>query len=167
MLLDLGGHVQRCDHVGLVRQVRARHELSPIQIGILPGRVRELVHEALAVELVGRLPDAATRADRHVERRRVVRVAVVGHVIARRHVERGVGAESAFLHPRAHLERDRRLRPLVRRRPGLRLPGSFDGFEVAVRAILGQQVTVKGASTLAGRFAEALGTPIETPLLST
>jgi AraC family transcriptional regulator of adaptative response / DNA-3-methyladenine glycosylase II len=45
----------------------------------------------------------------------------------------------------------------------LRLPGAFDGFEIAVRAILGQQVTVKGASTLAGRFAEALGTPIETP----
>lgn len=69
-------------------------------------------------------------------------------------------------HPAAvaeHLGRDRRLRSLVRQRPGLRLPGAFDGFEVAVRAILGQQVTVKGASTLAGRFAEALGTPIETP----
>lgn len=63
----------------------------------------------------------------------------------------------------AHLERDRRLRPLVRRHPGLRLPGAFDGFEVAVRAILGQQVSVKGASTLAGRLAEALGTPIRTP----
>jgi AraC family transcriptional regulator of adaptative response / DNA-3-methyladenine glycosylase II len=63
----------------------------------------------------------------------------------------------------AHLERDRRLRPLVMRHPGLRLPGAFDGFEVAVRAILGQQVSVKGASTLGGRLAEALGTPIRTP----
>jgi AraC family transcriptional regulator of adaptative response / DNA-3-methyladenine glycosylase II len=47
--------------------------------------------------------------------------------------------------------------------PGLRLPGAMDGFEVAVRAILGQQVTVKAASTLAGRFAHAFGTPVETP----
>ncbi len=43
---------------------------------------------------------------------------------------------------------------------GLRLPGAFDGFEIAVRAILGQQVTVRAASTLAGRFAEAFGMPL-------
>jgi AraC family transcriptional regulator of adaptative response / DNA-3-methyladenine glycosylase II len=48
-------------------------------------------------------------------------------------------------------------------RPGLRLPGAVDGFEVAVRAILGQQITVKAASTLAGRFVEAYGEAIETP----
>jgi AraC family transcriptional regulator of adaptative response / DNA-3-methyladenine glycosylase II len=47
--------------------------------------------------------------------------------------------------------------------PGLRLPGAIDGFELAVRAILGQQVTVKSASTLAGRFVEAFGEPAETP----
>ncbi len=47
--------------------------------------------------------------------------------------------------------------------PGIRLPGSFDGFEMAVRAILGQQVTVKAAHTLAGRFAKAFGDKIETP----
>lgn len=47
--------------------------------------------------------------------------------------------------------------------PGIRLPGSFDGFEMAVRAILGQQVTVKAAHTLAGRFAKAFGEKIETP----
>ena len=41
--------------------------------------------------------------------------------------------------------------------PGLRLPGAMDGFEVAVRAILGQQVTVKAATTIAGRFANAFG----------
>jgi AraC family transcriptional regulator of adaptative response / DNA-3-methyladenine glycosylase II len=48
-------------------------------------------------------------------------------------------------------------------RPGLRVPHAFDGFEVTVRAILGQQVSVRGASTLAGRFAGAFGEPIETP----
>lgn len=44
--------------------------------------------------------------------------------------------------------------------PGLRVPGAFYGFEVAVRAILGQQISVKGASTLASRFASAFGEPI-------
>lgn len=45
--------------------------------------------------------------------------------------------------------------------PGLRLPGAADGFEVAVRAILGQQVTVKAAATLAARLVSELGTPFE------
>ena len=48
-------------------------------------------------------------------------------------------------------------------RPGLRIPGAFDGFEVAVRAILGQQVSVKAATTLSGRLAARFGEPIETP----
>jgi AraC family transcriptional regulator of adaptative response / DNA-3-methyladenine glycosylase II len=52
---------------------------------------------------------------------------------------------------------------LAKAHPGLRVPGAFDGFEVAVRAILGQQVSVAGARTVAGRFAAALGDPIETP----
>src|SRR5215831_14581050 len=52
---------------------------------------------------------------------------------------------------------------LARPHPGLRVPGAFDGFEIAVRAILGQQVTVAGARTIAGRFAAAFGDPVETP----
>jgi AraC family transcriptional regulator of adaptative response / DNA-3-methyladenine glycosylase II len=52
---------------------------------------------------------------------------------------------------------------LAKRHPGLRVPGAFDGFEVAVRAILGQQVTVAAARTIAGRFAAAFGEPIESP----
>ncbi len=47
--------------------------------------------------------------------------------------------------------------------PGLRVPGAFDGFELAVRAILGQQITVRAARTLAGRVASAMGDPVETP----
>lgn len=46
---------------------------------------------------------------------------------------------------------------------GLRLPGSFDGFETAVRVILGQQVTVKAAQTVAQRLTLAYGSPIQTP----
>ena len=49
-------------------------------------------------------------------------------------------------------------------RPGLRVPGSFDGFEMAVRAVLGQQVSVAGASTLTGRLALRFGTPLATPI---
>ncbi|MGV3722051.1 MAG: DNA-3-methyladenine glycosylase family protein, partial [Actinomycetota bacterium] len=51
----------------------------------------------------------------------------------------------------------------VTRNPGLRVPGAFDGFELAVRAILGQQITVKAATTLAGRFCDAFGEAVETP----
>ena len=58
-----------------------------------------------------------------------------------------------------HLSRDARLRPIVRRQAGLRVPGAFDGFELALRAVLGQQISVKGASTLFGRCAAAFGEP--------
>lgn len=50
--------------------------------------------------------------------------------------------------------------------PGLRIPGAFDGFEMAVRAVLGQQVTVKAAHTLAGRFVATLGDEIVTPFVA-
>lgn len=56
---------------------------------------------------------------------------------------------------------DRWLGPLVRRRPGLRVPGAFDPFETAVLAILGQQVSVRAACTLAGRLAARFGAPLD------
>jgi len=59
------------------------------------------------------------------------------------------------------LGRDPVLAPLVAARPGLRVPGAWDPFEVSVRAILGQQVSVRGARTLAGRLVEAFGKRIE------
>jgi AraC family transcriptional regulator of adaptative response / DNA-3-methyladenine glycosylase II len=58
------------------------------------------------------------------------------------------------------LAEDPKLAPLVAAHPGLRVPGSWDGFEVGVRAILGQQVTVAGARTLAGRLVDRLGEPV-------
>lgn len=48
-------------------------------------------------------------------------------------------------------------------RPGIRLPGSFDGFETAARVVLGQQVTVKAACTLTARLVERFGEPVSTP----
>lgn len=61
-----------------------------------------------------------------------------------------------------HLQQDARLSPLVQQRPGLRVPGAWDGFEVAIRAIVGQQVSVKGATTLIGRLAATHGRSVET-----
>ena len=48
--------------------------------------------------------------------------------------------------------------------PGLRVPGAVDGFELAVRAILGQQVSVAAARTFAGRLVQRCGTPLESPV---
>jgi len=62
-----------------------------------------------------------------------------------------------------HLTKDVRLRASVEKNPGLRVPGAFDPFEMTVRAVLGQQITVKAATTLGGRFAEAFGEKIRTP----
>lgn len=63
-----------------------------------------------------------------------------------------------------HLRKDPLLKPMLKENPGLRAPGAFNGFELAIRAILGQQVSVKAATTLACRFAEAFGEPFATPL---
>jgi AraC family transcriptional regulator of adaptative response / DNA-3-methyladenine glycosylase II len=62
------------------------------------------------------------------------------------------------------LRRDVRLARAVNANPGLRVPGAFNGFEMGLRAILGQQVTVKAATTIAGRFVEAFGESIVTSL---
>ena len=56
------------------------------------------------------------------------------------------------------------LKPLVRKRPGLRLPGGWDGFEIAVRAVLGQQVSVAAARTLATRIVQRHGAALTAPM---
>jgi AraC family transcriptional regulator of adaptative response / DNA-3-methyladenine glycosylase II len=63
----------------------------------------------------------------------------------------------------AALTQDTKLAPFVRRTPGMRVPGTFDGFELLVRAIFGQQVSVAGARTSLGRFAKRFGTPLDPP----
>jgi AraC family transcriptional regulator of adaptative response / DNA-3-methyladenine glycosylase II len=57
----------------------------------------------------------------------------------------------------AHLEKDPALAPLVAERPGLRVPGAWDGFELAIRAVLGQQITVVAAARLAGKLVASYG----------
>jgi AraC family transcriptional regulator, regulatory protein of adaptative response / DNA-3-methyladenine glycosylase II len=60
----------------------------------------------------------------------------------------------------AALEQDEFLLPLVAARPGLRVPGAWDGFELAVRAILGQQISVTAATKLGAKMANAHGAPL-------
>jgi 3-methyladenine DNA glycosylase/8-oxoguanine DNA glycosylase len=67
-------------------------------------------------------------------------------------------ADLAPIH--AHLNRDPHLAALIARRPGLRVAGSVDGFEQAVRAILGQQISVSAARNLGGRLAARWGTAL-------
>jgi AraC family transcriptional regulator of adaptative response / DNA-3-methyladenine glycosylase II len=87
-----------------------------------------------------------------------------------RRAERRVGAARALFDLDAdaaaidrHLAGDAAIAPWVRRRPGTRVPGTLDGFELAVRAIVGQQVSVTGATTTLGRIAERFGEPLAVP----
>jgi len=65
----------------------------------------------------------------------------------------------------AALESDPLLRARLRVRPGVRVPGAWDPFEIAVRVVLGQQVTVAGATQLAGRLARRFGDPLPESLV--
>ncbi|MEK6350097.1 MAG: AlkA N-terminal domain-containing protein [Burkholderia sp.] len=64
----------------------------------------------------------------------------------------------------AHLARDAWFAPLVAAAPGLRVPGAWSAFELVVRAIVGQQVSVKAATTIIGRLVERAGEPLAAPL---
>jgi AraC family transcriptional regulator of adaptative response / DNA-3-methyladenine glycosylase II len=86
---------------------------------------------------------------------RFPRLNVLPAIIARLRRQFDLGAEPVAI--AAALSCDPVLAPLVQARPGLRVPGAWDGFEIAVRAVLGQQITVKAATRLAGRLAAALG----------
>jgi 3-methyladenine DNA glycosylase/8-oxoguanine DNA glycosylase len=89
-----------------------------------------------------KFPHADARPEIRARLRRIFDLDADPHAIASR-----LGADPA-------------LAPLVAARPGLRVPGAWDGFEVAVRAILGQQITVLGAIRLAGKIVAAHGTPL-------
>jgi AraC family transcriptional regulator of adaptative response / DNA-3-methyladenine glycosylase II len=77
------------------------------------------------------------------------------HVVARVRRVFDLGADPAAIG--AHLAGDPLLGPLMARHPGIRTPGAWDGFELAVRAIIGQQVSVRAASTMTGRVASLFG----------
>ena len=80
------------------------------------------------------------------------------HVVSR--ARRIANLDADMEEPTEQLADDPVVGPLLRKRPGLRVPGTWDPYETGVRAILGQQVSVAGANTLAGRLVERLGTPV-------
>jgi AraC family transcriptional regulator of adaptative response / DNA-3-methyladenine glycosylase II len=100
----------------------------------------------------------APEAGHLVLRAHLSRVDGLVHLVARIQRQFDLDADPDAID--THLARDRRLRPLVRARRGLRVPGTVDSVELGVRAILGQQVSVAHATRLAGRIVERYGTPL-------
>jgi AraC family transcriptional regulator of adaptative response / DNA-3-methyladenine glycosylase II len=85
----------------------------------------------------------------------------IADVVASAQAVFDLGADSAVID--AHLATDPVLAPLVAKRPGLRIPGHVDGAEVAVRAVIGQQVSVAGARTVAATLTRRWGEPLAEP----
>ena len=86
---------------------------------------------------------------------RFPKVALLGQIVER--LRRMFDLDANVAEIITHLRCDRILRPAIAALPGLRVPGTWDSFELAVRAILGQQISVAAATTLAGRLVEAYG----------
>ncbi|HEY4105436.1 MAG TPA: AlkA N-terminal domain-containing protein [Polyangiaceae bacterium] len=93
---------------------------------------------------------------------RVPKLAVVPGVIARLRRMFDLAADPLAI--AEHLAKDPVLAPLVKKRPGLRVPGAWDGFELSIRAVLGQQITVIAAARLAAKLVARYGEPIAAPL---
>ena len=92
---------------------------------------------------------------------RFPRLSALPAIIARLRRVFDLGADPLAI--AAHLAKDPTLAPLVEARAGLRVPGAWDGFELAIRAVLGQQITVVAAARLAGRMVAAFGEPLSSP----
>jgi AraC family transcriptional regulator of adaptative response / DNA-3-methyladenine glycosylase II len=97
-------------------------------------------------------PDGAERLKVAI---RFPRVAALPSIIARIRRVFDLAADPSAIG--AHLSQDTALAPLVAARPGLRVPGAWDGFELAVRAVLGQQISVSAARGLAGKLTGRYG----------
>ncbi|WP_298459275.1 DNA-3-methyladenine glycosylase 2 family protein [uncultured Cellulomonas sp.] len=119
------------------------------------GTVTRLVRTAGGAAVVAVTPGVA--ADAVTARLRLPQLADLGAVVAR--LRRWLDLDADPVAVDAALGPDRLLGPLVAARPGLRVPGTVDPFELAVRAVLGQQVSTTGARTLAGRLVADLGEP--------
>jgi AraC family transcriptional regulator, regulatory protein of adaptative response / DNA-3-methyladenine glycosylase II len=92
---------------------------------------------------------------------RYPRLAALPQIIARLRRTFDLGANPDLIN--AHLAEDPFLAPKIAARPGLRVPGTWDHFELAVRAILGQQVSVAQATRQSGIIVAAFGTPLDDP----
>lgn len=105
--------------------------------------------------------EVTARPDDHALQLRVRHpsVSVLPDVVARVRRQFDLDADAAAI--AGVLQRDRRLAPLLRHHPGMRVPGGWDAFEMAARAVLGQQVSVAAARTLAARLVTRFGARFE------
>jgi AraC family transcriptional regulator, regulatory protein of adaptative response / DNA-3-methyladenine glycosylase II len=94
---------------------------------------------------------------------RVSQLSIVPSIIARLRRVFDLAADPLAI--ARHLAQDPMLAPLVAKRPGLRVPGAWDGFELSIRAVLGQQITVSGAVHLAARMVRTYGEQLAVPAL--
>lgn len=127
--------VERVDATGYSRTVRTGNGEAIVRVGLMDGE------NALELQVTGAVP--ADLFELSFAARRVFDVSADPAQIV-----------EAF-------RSDQILGPLVARSPGLRIPGAWDPFECAVRAILGQQISVTGARTLATRLVQRVGTRVE------
>jgi AraC family transcriptional regulator, regulatory protein of adaptative response / DNA-3-methyladenine glycosylase II len=124
--------VERVDERGYARTVREDGEVGSVEVSHLPEA------ESLAVTV------------------RCASVRALPRLVLRVRRVFDLGADLGRIGE--HLAQDPLLSPLISRRPGLRVPGGWDGFELGVRAILGQQVSVGAARVLARKLVELAGT---------
>lgn len=88
--------------------------------------------------------------------------AAVPEIVARVRRMFDLDADLSTIH--RHLAVDPLMARLIAERPGLRVPGAWDGLELAIRAVLGQQITVAAAIRLAGKLVAQYGTPLSSAL---
>jgi AraC family transcriptional regulator, regulatory protein of adaptative response / DNA-3-methyladenine glycosylase II len=138
------------DWDGLLAFLAAR-AIAGVEVVTTAGYARTI---ALGEE-VGVLKVEALAGHRLAVAIRFPRLAALPTIIARVRRVFDLAADPAAI--AEHLGRDPLLDPLVAARPGLRVPGAWDGFELAVRAILGQQITVGAARALASRLTREFG----------
>jgi AraC family transcriptional regulator of adaptative response / DNA-3-methyladenine glycosylase II len=125
-----------------VEQVAGGSYRRTIAIGAHAGTIRVAPADKNRVDVTIRFPDMSTLAQIIARVRRVFDLAADPDMIG------------------AHLAADPALAPLVAARPGLRVPGAWDGFELAMRAIFGQQITVAAATRSLGKLVELHGAPL-------
>ena len=146
------------DAVSLKLRYRAPYDFDGLLAFLAPRAIPgvELVEDGVYRRTIG-LAGAAgtiavsrTGADQLLVAVRFPKLSALAEIIARVRAVFDLAADPLAINE--HLAKDPTLAPLIAARPGLRVPGAWDGFEIGVRAILGQQITVAAAIRLAGRI---------------
>ncbi len=128
-----------------------RRAIAGVEV-VEPGHYRRAIQVDGVHGILSVRPSAGNALDVTV---RIARLSALPAIIARVRRMFDLTADPTVIN--AHLSEDPVLAPLVQARPGLRVPGAWDGFEAAIRAVLGQQISVPAAVRLAGRLAATHG----------